>query len=99
MYQEESRQVIDLDSRPTRADRILARRNADRFVLLNPTSGQYYTLDDVGARVWELCDGTRRVADVISTVHGEYDAPLETIGQDVVDLLSELAGENLVLAA
>jgi len=90
--------MIGLDARPTRADRILAQRSADTVVLLNPQNGQYYTLDAVGARVWDLCDGSRRSADVVSVIHAEYDAPMDAIQGDVVDLLEELARERLVAA-
>lgn len=88
--------MIDLATRPTRTERVLAQRNADSMILLSPTSGHYYTLDEVGARVWDLCDGSRPVAGVVETVYAEYDAPLETITDDVVELLDDLAREQLV---
>jgi hypothetical protein len=88
--------VITLESRPTRDDRILAQPNAESLILLNPEDGQYYTLDEVGARVWELCDGTHAVADVVSAIHSEYAAPLSTIRSDVVELLDDLGREKLL---
>ena len=88
--------MITLESRPTRADCILAQPNAESLILLNPQDGHYYTLDEVGARVWELCDGTRAVADVVSTLHSEYEAPLSTIQADVVELLDDLEREKLL---
>lgn len=91
--------MIALEVRPTRGDGILAQRNADSLILLNPESGQYFTLDEVGARIWELCDGSHDVADVVSTLHAEYDAPLKSIQTDVLELLDELAGEQLVATA
>ena len=88
--------MIALETRPTRADGILAQRNADSLILLNPENGQYFTLDEVGARVWELCDGSHAVAEVVSALYAEYDAPLKSIQTDVLELLGELAGEQLV---
>jgi Coenzyme PQQ synthesis protein D (PqqD) len=84
------------ERRVARAGSVLAQRNADALILLNPEDGQYFTLDEVGARVWELCDGTQRVADLIATIHAEYDAPLETIQADILELLDDLAREKLV---
>jgi hypothetical protein len=89
---------IDLETRPARAERILSQRSAETVVLLDPHNGQYYSLDEVGARVWDLCDGSRRVADVVSTLLYEYDAPLEALQIDVVELLDDLARESLVSA-
>lgn len=88
--------MIDLATRPTRTERVLAQRNADSMILLSPSSGHYYTLDEVGARIWELCDGSREVSSVVEALYAEYDAPLETIKQDVVELLDDLAREQLV---
>jgi hypothetical protein len=88
--------MIALEIRPMRADGILAQRSADSLILLNPDSGQYYTLDEVGARVWELCDGSHCVVEVVSAVHAEYDAPLKSIQTDVLELLEDLAREQLV---
>jgi len=88
--------MIALDSRPSRSQQVLAQPNAESLILLNPEDGQYYTLDEVGARVWELCDGTHAVTDVVSAIYAEYDAPLAAIQGDVVELLDDLTRENLL---
>jgi len=90
--------MIALDARPSRSQRVLAQPNAESLILLNPDDGQYYTLDEVGARIWELCDGTRAVTDVVSAIHAEYDAPLAAIQSDVVELLDDLTREKLLAA-
>ena len=91
--------MIALDSRPSRSQQVLAQPNAESLILLNPEDGQYYTLDEVGARVWELCDGSRAVTEVVSTIYAEYDAPLAAIQGDVVELLDDLTRENLLATA
>jgi coenzyme PQQ biosynthesis protein PqqD len=87
------------DSRPARADRVLAHRGEAELVLLDPDDGNYYTLNEVGARVWELCDGQRRVAEIAETLHQEFDAPADEIERDLAELLEELAGAKLVVDA
>jgi hypothetical protein len=84
---------------PRRAERVLAQRTADTLVLLDVDGGEYYTLDEVGARVWELCDGSLTVTQVASKLAEEFDAPLEEIRGDVKELLAELADEKLVVYA
>jgi hypothetical protein len=71
----------------------------DTLVLLKPDDGQYFSLDDVGGRIWELADGTRSVADIAAVVADEYDGPHEAIRTDTLELLEELAGERLVVEA
>jgi coenzyme PQQ biosynthesis protein PqqD len=81
---------------PRRGERIVARRGEDAVILLDPDSGNYYTLDDVGGRIWELCDGSRTVDEIADLLAAEYDAPAERIRADVIELLSELRDGRLV---
>jgi len=82
---------------PRRSEGILAKEVSDSWVLLNLESGEYYALNEVGGRVWDLCDGTRSVAEVVAIISQEYDAPGEVIETDVLELLQELAHEKLVV--
>jgi hypothetical protein len=86
-----------LESRPRHQDQILTQRASDSQILLNLAGGEYYALDEVGSRVWELCDGTRTVGEVVVIVSGEYDAPADTIQADVLELLEDLLNEKLVI--
>lgn len=90
---------MQLDSHPERAGRILAHRGDEELVLLDPENGQYFTLDEVGARIWELCDGSRSVSEIAGALDEEFDAPLETIRADLLELLEELSSGGLVLEA
>lgn len=89
--------MLDLQSYPRHQDGILNQEVSGTVVLLRPQDGQYYALNEVGSRVWDLSDGTRTVAEIISLVCLEYDAPEETIKSDVVELLEDLQNEQLVL--
>ena len=88
---------MKLDSRPQHGELTLAQRASDTPILLNLESGQYYVLNEVGGRVWELCDGTRSVEEVIAMLSQEYDAPTETLTADVLELLTDLVNENLLV--
>jgi hypothetical protein len=69
------------------------------LVLLNPKSGEYYTLEAVGTRVWQLCDGKRTISEIAATIAEEYDESPETIERDVMELVKELMDEELVVPA
>jgi len=66
-------------------------------VLLNVMSGQYYSLDAVGSRVWELIaqDGAA-IGTVSATLAQEFDAPVERIQQDIETLMSHLLAVDLI---
>ena len=84
-------------ARPRRVEEIVWRRGDDGVVVvLNPNDGTYFSLDDVGGRIWELCTGDHSVAEIVATLSDEYDAPVADISRDVLDLLEELRGEGLV---
>lgn len=88
--------MIQLQDRPSHADQVIAQETSGTLVLLSIPSGQYYSLNELGARVWKLCDGTRTVAEIIELIGKEYDAPLDRIRDDVIALLRELGSERLV---
>ena len=89
---------MELQQRPRRADDVVWRNGEDGVVVLNPNDGQYFSLDDVGGRIWELCDGSHSVTEIAELLSGEYDAPVAAIQGDALELLGELDREGLVRA-
>ena len=67
--------MIVLESRPRWSDDVVHQSVSDTLVLCSMLGGEYLALDDVGGRVWELCDGSRTVADLVSILGAEFDAP------------------------
>lgn len=87
---------IALTDRPARQPRVLKQEAGGTVVLLGLDEGRYYSLDEIGGRIWDLCDGARTVAQIAALLAAEYEAPPETITQDLVELLDDLANEKLV---
>jgi hypothetical protein len=88
--------LIASADRPTRRDRVLAQEAAGETMLLDLDGGTYFALNEVGARVWELCDGVQSIADITSVLAAEYEAPEDVITRDVLELLDALRVERLV---
>jgi hypothetical protein len=82
---------------PKQMEQVLAQQAKDTLVLLNLDSGKYYALEEVGGRVWQLCDGTRSVSEIISTLCDEYDAPSDLVETDVMELIGDLIHEELLV--
>jgi coenzyme PQQ biosynthesis protein PqqD len=87
---------MNLDTRPQRNDQILAQNVGSDFLLFNMNDGNYFSLNEVGRRIWELCDGTRTIAQIVDALAAEYDAPREQLSQDVLELLETLRNRKLV---
>jgi pyrroloquinoline quinone biosynthesis protein D len=86
-----------LDERVRRQDGVLAQEAHGRTVLLRLDDGGYYALDDVGAMIWELCDGTRAVGDIVAILCAEFDAPEATVRADVLEFIGDLRHERLLV--
>jgi hypothetical protein len=89
--------MIGADSRLRHRDRVLIQRAAGTLVLLDLEGGQYFALDEVSARVWELCDGEHGIGAIVEAIGSEYDAPVETIREDVMAFLQEMLDEKLLV--
>jgi len=68
-------------------------------VLLNLNNENYFGLDEVGTRVWQVLGETQSANDVVSRLTEEYDVPTEQLRADVARLISELAAAGLVSLA
>jgi coenzyme PQQ biosynthesis protein PqqD len=90
--------MIAPETRYRQKEGLLAQRAADTRVLLDPADGNYFALDDVSGRIWDLCDGKRTVAEIVATLCAEYDAPRETVEADAMEFLGELLTDGLVIS-
>jgi hypothetical protein len=91
------RETISCDSRPKRQEQIIVQKGSNDVLLFSMEDGSYYALNEVGNRIWELCDGTHGVAQLISILAKEYDAPRKIIEMDVMEVLEELQSKNLIV--
>jgi coenzyme PQQ biosynthesis protein PqqD len=90
------RPQVDLGERPLRSDGILAQEAQGQTVLLRMDDGGYYALDEVGAIIWDLCDGESAVADIIAALCAEFDAAEEVVRADVLEFIRDLRRERLL---
>lgn len=86
-----------LTERPRRQEGILAQEAHGETVLLRLHDGGYYALDEVGATIWELCDGTRAVTQIVDMLCAEFDAPESTVRTDVLEFVGDLLRERLLV--
>ena len=66
------------------------------IIALNLKSGQYYTLNEVGTRMWTLLAELDSVESTVAAVVAEYDVTQEQVEQDLASLLEELAVNGLI---
>jgi|HubBroStandDraft_5_1064220.scaffolds.fasta_scaffold17316_4 hypothetical protein len=82
---------------PRRRDGVAAQIADGEAVLLDIEGGAYFSLNSVGSRIWELCDGTRSIAEIVSVICDEFDVAKDVATADAHEILGELAEAKLVV--
>ena len=81
--------MIASDARPTRNPRIAARVVDGKVLIVVIDKKQLHTLNAVGTRIWELCDG-RSVAAIADALVTEFEVDVATAMRDVQRFVAEL---------
>ena len=68
-------------------------------ILINLSSGIYYSMDKVGGVLWELIEKRHSLEEITAAISGRYEVSPEQAQADVERLASELLQENLVVVA
>ena len=87
---------MTLQSRPRRVERVLAQDAGDEVILLDSRGGEYFTLDAVGAFIWQRCDGESPVERIVEDLCSSFDAQRTVVEADTLEFLAELARQRLV---
>lgn len=69
---------------------------AGEAAILNLKNGVYYGLDPVGARIWNLIQEPKTLAELRETLLAEYEVEPERLDADLRSLLSQLAEQQLI---
>lgn len=89
---------VTLSSVLVRSDEALHQEVGGESVLLDLASEQYFGLDPVGSRIWNLIDGKASLDDIHGTLCAEYDAEPDRIRSDLLALARTLRDAGLVSA-
>jgi Coenzyme PQQ synthesis protein D (PqqD) len=86
-----------LGERLRRQEGVITQEVEGQTILLRVEDGGYYAIDEVGAAIWELCDGILPVGEIVGKLSLEFDAPEETIQADVLEFVLDLRRERLLV--
>jgi hypothetical protein len=76
---------------------VQARRFDDELVVLDLARGEYFSLDEVGSKVWEGLAAGRTLEDIVAAFALEYEADAPRIAGDVLAFVVELVGKRLLV--
>ena len=78
---------------------VLAQELHDETVLLDLDSENYFGLDSVGTRIWQLLNEGQDKTDMVDTLLGEYEVEREVLEKDISELLGRLNEAGLIKIA
>jgi hypothetical protein len=78
------------------APNTLYREVQGETVLLHLDSGEYFGLDDVGTRMWQLIVEKGDLAEVEAALVEEFDADPAQLSQDLRQLVDDLVARRLI---
>ena len=89
---------IDLDTTLVRAPDLVHSEIDDEIVMMSVETGRYYSLSDVGARVWELLEEPTRVSSLCDRLRLEYRIDEARCRNEILTFVARLTDEGLVIA-
>jgi len=81
---------------PRQAPGVAGRIVDDEAVLIHPQQGKVRVLNSVGARLWELADGERTIAEMAAVIAGEYAVSPTRAESDALKFCTELIERGLL---
>jgi len=90
---------MNLDRRFVIPAESMSRMVGTESVILHLTSGTYFGLDPVGARIWTLLSEGKNLTEICAQLRDEFDVGREQVEADVFRLVAELTERGLIREA
>lgn len=65
-------------------------------VMMSIAKGNYYGMDAIGSRIWELMAHPIKVKDLVKLLLEEFKVDYQTCEKDVLKFLNELHDDNII---
>jgi PqqD family protein of HPr-rel-A system len=88
--------MIDSDTIISTADRLTTAHLDGEAIVLDTSSGQYFGVNELGARILELIDTPVALGDIHRSLLNEYDVEAEQLEADVRMFIDQLHSKGLV---
>jgi hypothetical protein len=68
-------------------------------IIMNLTTGMYFSMDQVGAVVWDWLEAGRSLGEIIQELVARYEVPAEDAKADLDQLISQAIEDGLISEA
>jgi hypothetical protein len=90
--------TIDETTRARAVRHVFAREFDGELVLLDIGKGDYYGLDEIGAKLWQGLAGGQSIAEIVDSLVGQYEVDRATLSDDLIALVRDLVSRGLLEA-
>jgi hypothetical protein len=87
---------MELNRKIVLSDDVISHEVSGETVLLDLASENYFGLDEVGTRIWQLIQENGDLELIVKTLLDEYDVAEDTLKADVEKLLTEISDLGLI---
>ncbi len=81
---------------PKRAESTAWRVIDNEAVIVSPMESEVTVLNDAGAFIWKLMDGSRDITQIAEELSGEFDVSTDAAENDVSEFIEDLANKKLI---
>ncbi|MBM6820081.1 lasso peptide biosynthesis PqqD family chaperone [Clostridium saudiense] len=65
-------------------------------VMMNLDKGEYFMMNEVGSRIWEIINEPMNVKGIVDALRSEYEVDEETCKDTVIEFLGRLNNADLI---
>lgn len=87
---------MDIMSVLKHSDQVTFQSVEGEAIIIHISSGKYFSLNKVGTKFWEMCDGRKSIADHAQLLAQKYSIDKEIIIADLLELSQNLLEKGLV---
>ena len=91
-----SGKTIDLQTTVVRNDDIIFSDMDDETVMMSMEKGEYYGVNPVGRRIWELLETPMTADGICKAIHEEYNVSPGQCHKDVLAFLTRMSEKDII---
>lgn len=87
---------MDLEKYPNKKQGYVLEREEGEIIVFHPSSARSFYLNESASVVWEMCDGDRRISDIIAELSSAYPEQTSGIEQDVAEIIQLFIDQEVI---
>ena len=88
--------MVDINTKVVAAQRLVSSDLGGQTVILGIETGKYYSLNEIGSRIWGLLQQPRTIGEIRDLTVSEYAVDAAQCEADLLALFEQLVDEKLI---